>query len=431
MTRRRVPGITPRQTRAGTVYDARIRLADGEHRKTFTRREDAIAWRTARLREKQLGDEYQPAAPLHGDYREQWLRRYEVGKRPATVKIVRLALAHLKELDPLTLTRIRAADVEQLVSDVARTAPRMAQQVLRVEKAILRSAKDRGYRVDEAVLRIRPPKAAPKPPVIRPYADCEKAASYMPETLKRMPLLAYLTGMRLGELAHLEDGDLCLSGCQVESAAHVHVRVGEGRKTSLPRVVVLSRAVVVLVREQMLARPNIGPGEARLRRRGGAGSPSGNGTGTVAGANRNSGDELPESVERGRHGRPGDPRRAGAKSSPKSCPETPLRSTLLFPHPLGRWNKDSVGREWRAALKLAGMSGWRFHDLKHAFCTLALSRGVNPVLIAQCAGHFKNGKPDPSLIWQLYGHLYGGAAGTEIAKLDEPDAASPRHEARK
>jgi hypothetical protein len=47
-----------------------------------------------------------------------------------------------------------------------------------------------------------------------------------------------------------------------------------------------------------------------------------------------------------------------------------------------------------------------------------VAAGANPLQIAEALGHSdKSGRPDPTLVWKRYGHLYPGST-REAAALD-------------
>jgi integrase len=61
----------------------------------------------------------------------------------------------------------------------------------------------------------------------------------------------------------------------------------------------------------------------------------------------------------------------------------------------------------------------QFHDLRHTFASLISRAGANPVQLAEALGHTdKTGRPDPTLVWKRYGHLYPGSTREAAAALD-------------
>lgn len=84
----------------------------------------------------------------------------------------------------------------------------------------------------------------------------------------------------------------------------------------------------------------------------------------------------------------------------RSAPDT----EWLFPSPQ-RGNKDIPSHTFRETLSMArehvGLPGFRFHDCRHAFISLAVMAGVDFMTIAAWVGHKDGGV----LIGKVYGHL--------------------------
>jgi SAM-dependent methyltransferase len=83
-----------------------------------------------------------------------------------------------------------------------------------------------------------------------------------------------------------------------------------------------------------------------------------------------------------------------------------------------------VGATERAAQKARpgrqeDVARLEFHDLRHTFASLMIAAGANPLQIAEALGHSDNtGRPDPTLVWKRYGHLYPGSTREAVAALD-------------
>jgi integrase len=84
---------------------------------------------------------------------------------------------------------------------------------------------------------------------------------------------------------------------------------------------------------------------------------------------------------------------------------------------------------WTKAVRRAAQNGepgrreelgrLEFHDLRHTFASLMVAAGANPLQIAEALGHSdKSGRPDPTLVWKRYGHLYPGSTREAMAALD-------------
>lgn len=93
-----------------------------------------------------------------------------------------------------------------------------------------------------------------------------------------------------------------------------------------------------------------------------------------------------------------------------------LGSGLVFPTPLGEPMRRSnfARRVWTPAVESVGLSGLRFHDLRHTAVALAISKGAHPKVLQERMGH-------SSVIVTLdrYGHLYEGLDGHVADSLDE------------
>ena len=66
--------------------------------------------------------------------------------------------------------------------------------------------------------------------------------------------------------------------------------------------------------------------------------------------------------------------------------------TYVFPSPNGGpISPDSVNNMLKRVLKRAGIPKVRFHDLRHAFATIALQNGVDIKTVSGMLGHFSAG----------------------------------------
>lgn len=110
----------------------------------------------------------------------------------------------------------------------------------------------------------------------------------------------------------------------------------------------------------------------------------------------------------------------------------PTEHGLVFPSPRSdnAWNSDNFRADVfakavkRAAAKArparrADFARLEFHDLRHTFASLMIAAGANPLQLAEALGHSDGkGRPDPTLVWKRYGHLYPGSAREAAAALN-------------
>lgn len=104
---------------------------------------------------------------------------------------------------------------------------------------------------------------------------------------------------------------------------------------------------------------------------------------------------------------------------------------LVFPSPpsYSVWNSDNFRADVFAAVKRAAAKAeparradferLEFHDLRHTFASLMIAAGANPLQLAEALRHTDQyGRPDPTLVWKRYGHLYPGSTRAAAAALD-------------
>ena len=164
-TRRQLGGEAAASGRALPLADSRPRKRDAE----IVR--DEINRRIA------LGALYPSEPQTFAEFVEGWLERYAQRVRPATLASCRDSLRRLAVFDGWLLETIRAADVEDHVFAIAQRAPRAAELMLDTLKMILRNAKERGQMIDEAILRVRPPRRERTEMRFLDWAEVEQLAS--------------------------------------------------------------------------------------------------------------------------------------------------------------------------------------------------------------------------------------------------------------
>ena len=96
----------------------------------------------------------------------------------------------------------------------------------------------------------------------------------------------------------------------------------------------------------------------------------------------------------------------------------PNAKGLVFPTRTGNRLDSRFERQYRDAVKAAGLDGATFHSLRHTCASLMIRAGCNPLEVAEQLGHMRGGKPDPTMIWKTYGWLYENATKQAVKRLD-------------
>jgi integrase len=213
--------------------------------RTFLRQRDAEAYWLDLERRLRLGDLYQEQSVTFGEHARSWLARYKAQQLARqTVRRTQVTLQTLQPLYDLPVDRVTAAVVEDLL---ARLPAEQARKSLHLVKRLLRSAEERGQRIDRAVLRLRPPRVKPRQPRFLTPDEVEQLAGWLPDWCYRLVPFAALTGLRISELADLRSEDVDLAG---------RTLTVRGTKTAAAkRTIPLSDRACQIVREQLLARP--------------------------------------------------------------------------------------------------------------------------------------------------------------------------------
>ena len=186
----------------GESWAVKQPLPNGRYRwqTVGTRKRDAELLRDEINRRVALGALYPTQPQTFAEFVGGWLERYAQTVRPATLASCHDSLKRLAVFDAWAVETIRAADVEDHVFSVARRAPRSAELTLKTLKMILRSAKERGQLVDEAVFRVRAPRHEPTEMRFLDWSEVERLACETVEPYGNLVRFACLTGLRQGEL---------------------------------------------------------------------------------------------------------------------------------------------------------------------------------------------------------------------------------------
>jgi integrase len=311
--------------RRGDSWAVKQPLPDGRNRwrTVGPRKRDAEIVRDEINRRIALGALYPSEPQTFAKFVEGWLERYAQRVRPATLASCRDSLRRLAVFDEWQLETIRAADVEDHVFTIAQRAPRAAELMLDTLKMILRSAKERGQTIDEAVLRVRPPRRERAEMRFLHWSEVDRLSYETVEPYGNLVRFACLTGMRQGELFALRDRalDLGRGTVVVEAGARdgklVPTKTAAGR-----RQVRLSGESVRVLREQLLART---PNELGL--------------------------------------------------------------VFPTPNGAVWRKDNFMARVFRPAVRRANLAPLRFHDLRHTYAALMVAAGAHPKLLQAQLGH--------------------------------------------
>jgi integrase len=355
--------VRRRKTDGGPRFDVCWREDGHDRSRTFTFRKDAERFRVEVERRLQLGVLYEAPPITLAAARESWKGRWQIGKSGLHGKRKDEAWPHVEKLETVPLAALTPAMLEDTIADAARVAPWQAQLALGTVKQVLRDAMKRGQRVDPALLEVKAPGYEEREPIFLSAPEVEHLASGCAES--RLIVFAALSGLRLGEVLALRDADVNLEDGFVLVRRSARKGVEGRTKTRKRRRVNLCARALKALREQLLARrPNA-------------------------------------------HG-------------------------LVFPSPRSDsvWNSDNFRADVfaktvkRAAATVeparrADFERLDFYDLRHTFASLMIAAGANPLQLAEALGHSDQyGRPDPTLVWKRYGHLYPGSTREAAAALD-------------
>jgi integrase len=249
-------------TRTGKVFDVCWRQKEAERWRdrsyTAVTLEEAILVKIAVER----GEDPARASPDEttlAAHWSSWESRWRIGKAPKTIRAAQSAREALAPLMSLRLRALSRPTVEDVISDVARRAPRQAQLALAHGKRCLRDAVGRGHDIDPRIFEIPSPAHTERDIRFLSWDEVERLAAYLDPHVHRIVPFAALTGMRRGELFDLQDRQVDLA------AGSITLRVTKTRK---PRKVWLCANAKQLLREQLLVRPPTSAGYVFTTRNG-------------------------------------------------------------------------------------------------------------------------------------------------------------------
>ena len=77
-------------------------------------------------------------------------------------------------------------------------------------------------------------------------------------------------------------------------------------------------------------------------------------------------------------------------------------------------SQNTIRNIWKRLLRKAGLRDMRFHDSRHTFASLLLSKGESPVYVKEQLGH-----SSIQMTVDIYGHLIPGSNRDAVNSLDE------------
>lgn len=205
---------------------------------------------------RSMGDLYEsPTITLGKAIDEHIERRKALGGRrgklrPRSVEFIERSLQIWKadaRIAGTKLPSVRRADIEDLIATRAAAHPRSAKNEIEALKAVLRDARSRGHRVDPLLLEIPAIGHEPREGRALTVDELYELASWSPEHVKRLILLAGQVGARQHYWFGLTDRMLDLDN----GALNVERGLAKNRRAHR---IQLTPVEVRLFREQLLAR---------------------------------------------------------------------------------------------------------------------------------------------------------------------------------
>jgi integrase len=303
---------------------------------------DAEALLVHLLHQRETGVDAPPGRLTVAEYLQQWLDAYvRPNTAPKTLRryeqLIRVHLA--PALGSIQLTKLRPLHIQEAYTNVVRSG-RSARTALHCHR-VLREALQ--HAVKWQLLGRNPADAvdSPRPerheiPAVTPEAVQKLLAAAEQTSYGAMIHTAVATGLRLGELTGLRWQDIDLAGgvlsvrqtCQWLSREGFLYRQPKSYRSARP--VALSPSTINRLRQhrraQLEERLSVGPAY--------------------------------------------------------------LDSDLVFADAVGGpCHPSTLRKAWLGITACAGMSGFRFHDLRHAHASLLLRQGVHPKIVSERLGH--------------------------------------------
>ena len=232
--------------RGPRAYQVRV---SGFPAQTAPTRESAERIELDLKRRRALGELYEAPAVTLGEAIDSKLARIEAtgGVSIATRDYNRRSAKFWEPLRSTRVSFLRRAKIEDMVLARAKEHPRSAKNELEFLKRVLRDAKGRGQRVDEAIFEIPPVKHRPRRGRALTVAQLYELASWFPDHVARLVLIAGQVGARQNVWFNLTDDMLDLRAGTLTIPAALAKRRRDHR-------IYLTELEVALLREQLMVR---------------------------------------------------------------------------------------------------------------------------------------------------------------------------------
>jgi integrase len=217
--------------------------------RTVPTRADAERLELDLRRRLSMGELYEEAPRMLGDEVAALLARLRIGRADGdrTVEFYARSARIWERFADRPVSTLRRAEIQDFIYARAGAHPRSAKNELEFLKRVLREAKKRGQRVDPAVLTITPVPHNPRRGRALTVAELYEFASWFPEHVKRLVLVAGQVGARQNFWFKLTDDLLDLRGRTLTVPAELAKNKREHR-------VFLTEVEAKLLREQLLVR---------------------------------------------------------------------------------------------------------------------------------------------------------------------------------
>ena len=230
----------------GSGYQVRVAPFRSQ---TLRTRADAERVELDLKRRKALGEHYEAPPITLGEAMDGTLGRLRANGNPSEswMKLNELAAKAWEPLRGLRVPALRRATVEDMTQKRAESHPKSAKNELEFLKRVLREAKGRGQRVDAALFEIPPVKHKARRGRALTATQLYEFASWFPEHVSRMILVAGMVGPRQKVWFNLTDSMLDLKAGTMTIPAAL-------AKSGRDHCIYFNDLEAGLIREQLMAR---------------------------------------------------------------------------------------------------------------------------------------------------------------------------------